>query len=111
MSSNGRDEHSPQLRECLRGHELLTGHVENGVCRELLFYKPEGLTGRYDDRFDVAALRLSFTSFITGERPYAPVPITSRWHFQGIPHTTSPTLVILPRADLAFRPVAPSTAF
>src|SRR5260370_20267245 len=53
-------------------------------CRELLFYKPEGLTGRYDDQFDVAALRLSFTSFITGERPYAPVPITSRWHFQGI---------------------------
>jgi hypothetical protein len=26
----------------------------------------------------------SFTSFITCERPYAPVPITSRWHFQGI---------------------------
>jgi hypothetical protein len=25
-----------------------------------------------------------FTSFITGKRPYAPVPITSRWHFQGI---------------------------
>src|ERR1700738_3646095 len=25
-----------------------------------------------------------FTSFITGRRPYAPVPITSRWHFQGI---------------------------
>jgi hypothetical protein len=24
------------------------------------------------------------TSFITGKRPYAPVPITSRWHFQGI---------------------------
>ena len=23
-------------------------------------------------------------SFITGKRPYAPVPITSRWHFQGI---------------------------
>jgi hypothetical protein len=26
----------------------------------------------------------SFTSFITGKRPCAPVPITSRWHFQGI---------------------------
>jgi hypothetical protein len=26
----------------------------------------------------------SFTSFITGKRPYAPVPITSRWHFRGI---------------------------
>src|SRR5260370_28642794 len=25
-----------------------------------------------------------FPSFITGKRPYAPVPITSRWHFQGI---------------------------
>src|SRR6266851_55236 len=25
-----------------------------------------------------------FTSFITGKRPYAPVPITSRRHFQGI---------------------------
>src|ERR1700681_1517181 len=25
-----------------------------------------------------------FTSFITGKWPYAPVPITSRWHFQGI---------------------------
>ena len=24
------------------------------------------------------------TSFITGKRPYAPVPITSRWHFHGI---------------------------
>src|SRR5260370_36991065 len=84
IRTNGRDEHSPQLRECLRGHELLTGHVENGVCRGLLFYKPDGLTGRYDDQFDVAALRLSFTSFITGKRPYAPVPITSRWHFQGI---------------------------
>jgi hypothetical protein len=26
----------------------------------------------------------SFTSFITGKRPYTPVPITSRQHFQGI---------------------------
>jgi hypothetical protein len=26
----------------------------------------------------------SFTSFITGKRPYAPMPITSRWHFQDI---------------------------
>src|ERR1700722_2139053 len=26
----------------------------------------------------------NFTSFKTGKRPYAPVPITSRWHFQGI---------------------------
>src|ERR1700730_3398759 len=26
----------------------------------------------------------SFTSFITGKRPYAPVPITSRRHFHGI---------------------------
>src|SRR5260370_40528990 len=26
----------------------------------------------------------AFTSFITGKRPYAPVPITSRRHFQGI---------------------------
>src|SRR6266581_4975247 len=25
-----------------------------------------------------------FTSSITGNRPYAPVPITSRWHFHGI---------------------------
>src|SRR5258705_10068215 len=25
-----------------------------------------------------------FTSFITGKRPYAPVPIKSRWHFHGI---------------------------
>src|SRR5258705_1182260 len=26
----------------------------------------------------------TFTSFITGKRPYSPVPITSRWHFHGI---------------------------
>jgi hypothetical protein len=26
----------------------------------------------------------TYTSFITGKRPYAPVPITSRWHFHGI---------------------------
>src|SRR5213592_939598 len=25
-----------------------------------------------------------FTSFITGSPPYAPVPTTRRWHFQGI---------------------------
>ncbi len=46
-----------------RGHELLTGHVENGVCLGLFFYKPDGLTGRYDDQFDVAALRLKFHFF------------------------------------------------
>jgi hypothetical protein len=47
-------------------------------------YQQNGLTGRYDDQFDVAAFRLKFHFLITGKRPYAPVPITSRWHFQGI---------------------------
>ena len=39
---------------------LLTGHVENGVYRGLFSYQPDGLTGRHDDQFDVAAFRLKF---------------------------------------------------
>jgi hypothetical protein len=29
-----------------QGHEPLAGHVQNGVCGGLLFYQPDGLTGR-----------------------------------------------------------------
>jgi len=43
-----------------RRHEYLTGHVENGVCGGLLLYQPDGLTGRHDDQFDVAAFCLAF---------------------------------------------------
>src|SRR5258707_10461255 len=48
-----------------------------------------------------------FTSFITGKRPYAPVPITSRWHFHGIfspPDRRMPKLVteFLGRCLLAY---------
>jgi len=38
----------------------LTGHVEDGVCLGPFLQEPEGLAGRHDDQFDVAALSLSF---------------------------------------------------
>ena len=36
-----------------------------------------------NDQFDFSALASRFTSSMTGKAP-VPVPITSRWHFQGI---------------------------
>src|SRR5258705_4306531 len=55
-----------------QGHEILAGHVENGVWRGLLFYEPDGLTGRYDDQFDVAAFRLKWfqSTLPYGERQH-----------------------------------------
>ena len=38
----------------------LTGHVEDGVCLGPFLQEPEGLAGRHDDQFEVAALSLTF---------------------------------------------------
>jgi hypothetical protein len=63
---------------------LLTGHVENGVYRGLFsISRMASLVGTMTNSTWRRSAS-SFTSFITGKRPYAPVPITSRWHFQGI---------------------------
>src|SRR6202049_4352968 len=63
---------------------LLTGHVENGVYRGLFsMSRMASLVGTMTNS-TCRRSASSFTSFITGKRPYAPVPITSWWHFQGI---------------------------
>ena len=57
------------------------GFVSAALCSNFF----NGL-GRWDhEQFDFAAFASRFTSFITGSLPYAPVPTTSRRHFQGMP--------------------------